>query len=102
MSGKRLILVERLPNGRYRASRGNDWAEWHPSEGPERAVSMATRAFRRELRDLDLGRGCKTCSYLEAEHNIDGPEKASCDGFVDPEDDGPAAPGTATAKGQAK
>jgi len=86
MSTKRgLILVERLPSGRYRASRGNDWAEWHPSEGPGRAMSIATRVFRRELRELALGLGCAKCSYLEAEHNIDGQERAPCDGFVDPE-----------------
>src|SRR4029078_4196910 len=82
---ERLILVERLPDGRYRASRGNDWAEWHPTERPDRAVSMATKAFKRELRDLGLGLGCTKCSYLKSEHNIDGEEKAPCDGFVAPE-----------------
>ena len=79
------ILVERLPNGFYKASHGANWAEWNPADGPGRAHGNSTPAFRRELARLNLGLGCKSCTYLEVEHHIDGDERAPCNEFVDPD-----------------
>jgi len=85
----RLILIERLANGDYRASRGACSVEWNPSsEPPTRMLTKTTtRAFLRELRDLDLGVACVGCGQLEYAHHIDGEERAPCNDFTEPDDE---------------
>lgn len=86
---RRQITVRRLPSGRYHASGWNptDHAEWDPRRKlPHQAEFLfgASDRFRRELRQLDLGRACWDCGYLEVEHNITGEEKAPCGGYRGP------------------
>lgn len=82
------IVVERLSSGFYRAQGSGpcEWAQWDPKAAiadgdffPE-----ASAIFRSALRGLSLGPACLACGYLEFEHDIDGEEKAPCEGFVDP------------------
>ncbi len=79
-----LILVERLLGGFYRASRGACVLTWDPAtEPPTRALTpTTTKAFLRDLRDLDLGAACTSCGYLYYEHHIDGEERAPCNDFA--------------------
>jgi len=86
------ITFERQPNGTYRAWTSTDGFQsvnWDPRRGRQ-AVLAATwsygsgEVFRREATEMirSFGRACRSCSYLELEHNIDGEEKAPCRMFV--------------------
>lgn len=77
------IVIERLQDGRYRASRDADIVEWDPrgAAPPTRAL-RASPTFLHDLARLKLGRGCASCGYIEVEHYIDGAERAPCNEYV--------------------